>query len=575
MQSTPLVDIDFICWGPFNDPTTMCDSLTAPYIVDCSYSPAPTEICNITGAVTGQYYVLLITNYSNSPCNIDFSQTGGNATTNCCILGDAGIDNTIEICDSDSPFIMENQLNGNPNSGGVWYNNNWIALSSNTYNPSSGVSGTFAYIVQGTPVPGSTVTCPEDTSYLTINMNPDPIINFPALSNICSNDNPINLNSATPIGGAYTGNGITGNTFTPSTNIIGNNTITYSYTDASGCSNIATQNIIVNDVPSLSLGSDSLIPCRATLLIDPLISGGQSPYTYLWSDGSTNSTITVEDGIFNLILTDANNCITSDDLLITMDVTPIASISGGGSICNDGSTVDLSISFNGLLPWDLTYTNGSISSFVPGISLNNYTFSTNIAGQYGILLAEDINDCEADTVGSLVEVIVNPLPSPVITPNFYEIYPGEEIELSAGSFATYWWYNTADSLLSENEVIIADSTLIVYIVVESDKGCIGTSANAIVEYIPRVDFFIPNSFTPNDDEHNEHFVIKGLNIVHFNIQIFTRWGQLVFESNSIDKYWDGLFENNRVPEGSYYYQIDVLGEDKKSFTKGGMIQVIY
>ena len=29
MQSTPLVDIDFICWGPFNDPTTMCDSLTA------------------------------------------------------------------------------------------------------------------------------------------------------------------------------------------------------------------------------------------------------------------------------------------------------------------------------------------------------------------------------------------------------------------------------------------------------------------------------------------------------------------------------------------------------------------
>ena len=31
MQSTPLLDIDFICWGPFTDPTTMCDNLTAVY----------------------------------------------------------------------------------------------------------------------------------------------------------------------------------------------------------------------------------------------------------------------------------------------------------------------------------------------------------------------------------------------------------------------------------------------------------------------------------------------------------------------------------------------------------------
>ena len=36
MQSTPSSDIDFICWGPFNDPNTMCDSLTAAYVEDCS-----------------------------------------------------------------------------------------------------------------------------------------------------------------------------------------------------------------------------------------------------------------------------------------------------------------------------------------------------------------------------------------------------------------------------------------------------------------------------------------------------------------------------------------------------------
>ena len=60
MQSTPLVDIDFICWGPFTDPSTMCDSLTAPYVEDCSYSTAAIEICDITNAISGQYYILLI-----------------------------------------------------------------------------------------------------------------------------------------------------------------------------------------------------------------------------------------------------------------------------------------------------------------------------------------------------------------------------------------------------------------------------------------------------------------------------------------------------------------------------------
>jgi len=46
MYSTPLYDIDFICWGPFSDPTSPCVSqLTANMVVDCSYSPAPTEDC--------------------------------------------------------------------------------------------------------------------------------------------------------------------------------------------------------------------------------------------------------------------------------------------------------------------------------------------------------------------------------------------------------------------------------------------------------------------------------------------------------------------------------------------------
>jgi hypothetical protein len=87
MYSTPLVDIDFICWGPFADPYSPCvTGLTANTIVDCSYSPNPTEYCDIPNGQTGQYYILLITNYSQQPCNITFSQTAGTGSTDCTIL---------------------------------------------------------------------------------------------------------------------------------------------------------------------------------------------------------------------------------------------------------------------------------------------------------------------------------------------------------------------------------------------------------------------------------------------------------------------------------------------------------
>jgi len=87
MYSTPLVDIDFICWGPFTDPYEPCvEGLTSSTVVDCSYSPNPTEYCDIPNGQTGQYYILLITNYSQQPCEITFSQTAGNGSTDCTIL---------------------------------------------------------------------------------------------------------------------------------------------------------------------------------------------------------------------------------------------------------------------------------------------------------------------------------------------------------------------------------------------------------------------------------------------------------------------------------------------------------
>ncbi len=83
------IDVDFDLWGPFTTLSNGCVAIangTAPS-VDCSFSPAFTEQANIVGAVSGQFYILLLTNFSNDAGTISFSSgAGSTATTNCALL---------------------------------------------------------------------------------------------------------------------------------------------------------------------------------------------------------------------------------------------------------------------------------------------------------------------------------------------------------------------------------------------------------------------------------------------------------------------------------------------------------
>lgn len=82
--STPSADIDFICWGPFTDPYEPCvTGLTSNKVIDCSYSPSPTELCEIPNGQAGQYYILMVTNFSQQPAYITFSQWAGTGSLEC------------------------------------------------------------------------------------------------------------------------------------------------------------------------------------------------------------------------------------------------------------------------------------------------------------------------------------------------------------------------------------------------------------------------------------------------------------------------------------------------------------
>jgi hypothetical protein len=106
-------DVDFACWGPFDESewqNGVCEQVIDPFLsclpsilVDCSFSGAAIENCNIPDAQQGDYYLMLITNFSNQITNINFTKTGGAATTNCDIVFcTSNIDIDVSFCDSTS-----------------------------------------------------------------------------------------------------------------------------------------------------------------------------------------------------------------------------------------------------------------------------------------------------------------------------------------------------------------------------------------------------------------------------------------------------------------------------------------
>jgi gliding motility-associated-like protein len=347
---------------------------------------------------------------------------------------------------------------------------------------------------------------------------------------------------------------------------------------SSGCPVISdTLKVVADDSPSFDLGLDYNIPCNTKTLLDPIVIGGLGSffYQYSWNTGSDSSSIMVPEGSYILDVDDGTGCNFKDTITITEDSIPHVTISGGGSICDDGTTTNITFTFNGLLPWDLIYTNGADSITKDNILTSIYTVPTLTSGLYDIMLADDINDCVADTFGSKVEVIVNPMPKAVITPSEITIYEGEVINLIVGEYQIYEWYNAEDDLLSVNSELSVTDSGSFYVFVIDENNCNDFSENAIVRTVRRTEIYIPSAFTPNGDDHNELFVIRGNYIVSYSMKIYNRWGEQLFVSNSIYKYWDGTFENNKVKQGTYFYVVEVIGEDENLFKKSGVVEVIY
>jgi gliding motility-associated-like protein len=106
----------------------------------------------------------------------------------------------------------------------------------------------------------------------------------------------------------------------------------------------------------------------------------------------------------------------------------------------------------------------------------------------------------------------------------------------------------------------------------STSGCIATDKITIILDPNTSHLIIPGSFTPNFDGINDLFTVVAENLATFEMFIYNRWGELVFQSSSVEPGWTGFSDIGYFyPDGLYVYRINALGEDGQVYNLSGGI----
>jgi len=128
-------------------------------------------------------------------------------------------------------------------------------------------------------------------------------------------------------------------------------------------------------------------------------------------------------------------------------------------------------------------------------------------------------------------------------------------------FLTVWSVNPSSAILyqtnSEILLLLNKEGLYNLSVFYTNNNCKTDNTSVVIKVISCLDSYvwIPNAFTPNEDNLNDYFHIKTINITDYHLMIFNRWGELIFESFNPTYLWNGRTKDNKmIMEGVYVYK---------------------
>ncbi|TAH42309.1 MAG: T9SS type A sorting domain-containing protein [Bacteroidetes bacterium] len=264
------------------------------------------------------------------------------------------------------------------NDMAILHNTSWIEKNSNSYLWSTGattqaitVSSAGTYSVSISNSQG----CSDSSNDIIVTENPLPSVSVSSLNDVGECQIAFNLNIGSPVGGTYSGTGVTNNQFNPAVGA-DTYTIVYTYTDGVGCSNSDSTSITVDALPSVSMSTMSQVgECHSSFtLTSGAPSGGY--YSGLGVNAGIFDPATAGSGTHNLSYTiqDNHGCenVAFGDIVVTQ--TPEINSSASTTICDAGSTSITAGSTNGTITWYTSPTGGS--SIASGSTYTTPTIST-------------------------------------------------------------------------------------------------------------------------------------------------------------------------------------------------------
>jgi len=473
-----------------------------------------------------------------------------------------------------------------------------VAISSYSWSPASGISGptnttsvtfttsgSFTCIITGTNGCITTAVISVGTA-----TTPPSIVagTGTAQAISCTNSVVSIAPSYTPASPNYTytwsGPGIVGSPNNSSVNVNAPGIYTLSITNTiTGCSNGSFTVAVTgnNVVPTLNVTSSSTvgIGCSASTNTAQLIANASGTVTYSWSTSQTTSVITVNTaGIYTVVVTDPSTGCSNSQTIAVMSASTAPGFSAtsvGNFPCGTTSgTVQLAAASSSSNTITYAWFGASIIS-----GSNTATPVINQAGIYTVVATDNVTGCSATstlvifqpTVIANFTVNVSTGPAP-LTVNF--------TNLSLGAGAYNWTFTPSSTSTSTDPTNVFTTPGTYTVVLVSTNGLCSDTHTLEIKVTGGLGT-IPGIFTPNGDGKNDPFYIPGLDAYPKNkLQIFNRWGNMVYEAAPYKNDWDGTpnkssMGKGKLPVGAYFYILDLGDETDPEPIRKGFVQLEY
>ncbi len=339
------------------------------------------------------------------------------------------------------------------------------------------------------------------------------------------------------------------------------------------CSNSFTNTININALPMVFAGNDTTICANDTIQIG---TASVSGYTYQWYPSNNlvisnptisnpNATPVSDVTTYIVTVTDQNNCVNTDSVIVTM-LSPILADAG----------VDVAICRYDSIQIGAALIEGQHYVWTPAKGIDNAmspnpVVSPDSTTTYTVTVSNEYN---CPTESDQVTVIVHQLPLANAGVDD-TITIGSQVQLIATGGVQYSWSPAygLDNIGIYNPIASPDSTTEYVVQVIDIYGCINYDTIVVNVLAPKV--WVPTAFTP-DDVYNNIFYVRGQGVQNFKFRIFNRNGELLFVSESMNQGWNGTRQltGEKLPQGAYIYDVQGVLTSGEVLHKTGVINLI-